>query len=77
MNAIRVEKVIEHDGELHLSGIPCHKGDKVEAIVLVVQSAADEVKRQEAIAQLLEHARKSNFYSTAPYPKREELYDRS
>ena len=76
MNAIRVETVIEKDGELHLSGIPCHRGDKVEAIVLVVQRA-DEAKRQEAIARLLEHARTSNFYSTAPYPKREELYDRT
>lgn len=34
MNAARVETTVEADGELHLTQLPCRRGDKVEAIVL-------------------------------------------
>ncbi len=39
MNAIRVETTVESDGELHLTELPCRRGDKVEAIVLILGQA--------------------------------------
>lgn len=41
MNAVRLEKVLENDGELILTGLPYRKGQKVELIVL------SEVREQE------------------------------
>ena len=85
MNAIRVETTIETDGELHLTDLPCRRGDRVEAVVLVlrpVTGAADEnsrereTTRQEALARLRQLVAKSTFRSTGPYPTRDELYDR-
>jgi hypothetical protein len=35
MNAVRVETTVEADGELPLTDLPCRRGGKVEAIVLV------------------------------------------
>ena len=37
MNAVRVEMTVEADGELHLTNLPCRRGDKVEAIVLILE----------------------------------------
>src|SRR5213080_2614689 len=37
MNAVRVETTVEADGELHLTDLPCRRGDKVEAIVLILE----------------------------------------
>jgi hypothetical protein len=37
MNAVRVETTVEADGELHLTELPCRRGDKVEAIVLILE----------------------------------------
>jgi hypothetical protein len=33
MNAVRAETPVEADGELHLTELPCRRGDKVEAAV--------------------------------------------
>ena len=82
MNAIRVETTIEQDGELHLKNIPCRKGDRVEAIVLVLEPPlgpsdnSDNEERRQAAEDFLKHARASKARSTGPYPKRDELYDR-
>lgn len=82
MNAIRVETVIQSDGELHLSHLPCRKGERVEAIVLLLDSAQGvamerEAQRAAALRQLLERAKTSQFRSTGPYPTRDELHERS
>ncbi len=37
MNAVRVETTVEADGEWHLTDLPCRRGDKVEAIVLILE----------------------------------------
>jgi len=84
MNAVRVETTIECDGELHLKQLPCRRGDKVEAIVLLVEPASpeqiaamDEARenaREAAIQAFLEMARNSPFRLTGPLPSREELY---
>jgi hypothetical protein len=37
MNAARVATPVETDGELHLTELPCRRGDKVEAIVLILE----------------------------------------
>ena len=84
MNAVRVETMIESDGELYLSDLPCRRGDKVEAIVVILepasQSTADaerERARAAAVEQFLALARSSSFRSTGPYPTRDELHERS
>lgn len=82
MNAVRVETTVESDGELHLTELPCRRGDKVEAIVRVLEPAsrsADEERekaRAAALEQFLALARSSLFRSAAPYPSRDELYER-
>lgn len=83
MNAFRVETTVESDGELHLTELPCRRGDKVEAIVLILEpasrTAADaerEKARAAALEQFLALARSSSFRSTGPYPTRDELYER-
>ena len=76
MNAIRLERTIEKDGELHLADLPCRRGDRVEAIVLVLPQTPDEEKREEALQRYLARAKSSGFCSTGPYPTREELHER-
>lgn len=83
MNAVRVEATIESDGELHLTELPCRRGDKVEAIVLVLEPASRsaagverEKVRAAALEQFLALARSSSFRSTGPYPTRDELHER-
>ncbi|MEW6104131.1 MAG: hypothetical protein AB1630_10045 [bacterium] len=39
MEAIRLNKVIERDGEIFVRGLPCKKGEYVEMILLVESSA--------------------------------------
>jgi len=77
MATIRIEAVMEQDGELHLTGIPARKGDRVEAVVHVIESKLDDREREEALQRFLERARASQARSTGPYPKRDELYDRT
>jgi hypothetical protein len=83
MNAFRVETTVESDGELHLTELPCRRGDKVEAIVLILEQAsrpaadaAREKARATALEQFLTLARSSSFRSTGPYPTRDELHER-
>jgi hypothetical protein len=35
MNTIRVETVVESDGVLHITDLPCQKGDRVEAVIVL------------------------------------------
>jgi len=39
MEAIRLRKVIEKDGEVFVTGLPCRKGQYVEMILLIEPSA--------------------------------------
>jgi hypothetical protein len=39
VNAVRIETTIRTDGELHLTRLPCRQGDRVEAVVLILQAA--------------------------------------
>ena len=83
MKAVRVEVTVEADGELHLTALPCRRGDKVEAVVRVLeassQSDADvelETARAMALEQFLVLARSSSFRSKGPYPTRDDLHER-
>jgi hypothetical protein len=76
MNPIRIETTIESDGVLHIANLPCHKGDHVEAIILLQQQTAASA-RQTARQRFLNRARQSSFRSPAPYPAREELHERN
>ena len=83
MNAFRVETTVESDGELHLTELPCRRGDKVEAIVLILEPAFPseanvdrENARATALKQFLALAQSSSFRSTGPYPARDELHER-
>jgi hypothetical protein len=75
MRSIHVKTVADVDGELHLSNLPVHKGDAVEAIVLMPDGMTDECRRR-AREEFLEHARSASFRSSGPYPSREELHER-
>jgi len=77
MTAIRIETTVQTDGELHLTQLPCRRGDRVEAIVLILGTLAEEKKREEARQRFLELARASQFRSTGVYPARDELHERS
>lgn len=76
MNPIRVEATIESDGILHIVNLPCHKGDRVEAIILL-QEQAKSSSRQAALQRFLSRARQSSFRSSGSYPRREELHERN
>lgn len=83
MNAVRVETTVEADGELHLTELPCRRGDKVEAIVRALEPASSptdekrEKARAAAVEQFLALARSSSFRSAGPYPTRDELHERT
>lgn len=79
MLATKIETTVQNDGELHLTALPCRKGDRVEAIILVLSNGEDadaEKKRQEALKRFNERADASTFRSTGPYPTRDELHER-
>jgi hypothetical protein len=86
MNAVRIETTIQTDGELYLCQLPCRRGDKIEAIILVLDSSTDqesgvavdndENEREQALKRFLERAQASKFRSTGPYPSRDELHER-
>ncbi|MCI0463553.1 MAG: hypothetical protein L0Z62_41990 [Gemmataceae bacterium] len=86
MNAIKIETTIQTDGELHLTRLPVRKGERVEAIVLLLdrtngqgpeKHAPAEKAREEALKRLQARADASQFCSQGPYPSREELHERS
>lgn len=76
LNAIKLEASIEKDGELHLTGLPCKRGNRVEIIVLVTDERT-EADREEALQRFLAHANASTFKSEGPYPTRDELHERN
>jgi hypothetical protein len=76
MNPIHVETTIESDGILHIANLPCRKGDRVEAIIVLPQQI--EASAQSAAKQrFLTRARQSTFCSSGRYPSREELHERN
>ncbi len=75
MNPIHVEATIESDGILHIADLPCHKGDRVEATI-VLQDRGEANQRQAARQRFLTRARQSSFRSSGAYPCREELHER-
>jgi hypothetical protein len=80
MIATKIELTVQNDGELHLTQLPCRKGDRVEAIILVLENGVDsseeEKKREEALQRFLARAEASTFRSSGPYPTRDELHER-
>ena len=80
MIATKIEMTVQNDGELHLTQLPCRKGDRVEAIILVLENHVDdaeaEKKRAEALKEFNALANASTFRSIGPYPTRDELHER-
>ena len=81
MDSIKIETTIEQDGELHLTQLPCRKGDRVEATLSILvrngENAAREKVREEALKRFQARADASRFKSVGPYPARDELHERS
>jgi hypothetical protein len=88
MNAARVETTFEADGELHLTELPCRRGYKVDAIILILEQpsrpapgAEREKARAAAVDQFLPLARSSSFRSDRngdiPPPVRPATQDRT
>jgi hypothetical protein len=75
MNTVKVDAVVETDGELHLTDLPCRKWDRVNAIVQIHEARGDDVRRAAALERFIQLAQNSRFCSTAPYPSRDELHD--
>ena len=75
MNPIHVEATIESDGILHISDLPCRRGDRVEA-VLVISQQNESSLHLAARQRFLARVRQSHFRSSTPYPSREELHER-
>ena len=76
MQAIRIEATVQEDGELRLAPLPCRKGQRVEAIVLLPDQA-EKGDKEAARESFLRRARASRFRSQGPYPARDELHERS
>jgi hypothetical protein len=80
MLATKIETIVMSDGELHLTQLPFRKGDRVEAIVLILENGVDsaeaEKRREEALKQFNALADASTFRSIGPYPTRDELHER-
>ena len=76
MSTMKVQAIVEADGELHLKGLPYRKGQRVEAVLQVDEGPERERERQEAMKRLLEISEKSQFRSEGPYPSRDELHER-
>jgi hypothetical protein len=81
MHQVRIEATVQNDGELHLTDLPWRKGDKVEAVVSILQASdvtpdEQEKQRQEALQRFLARASASKFRSVGPYPTRDELHER-
>lgn len=53
MEAVRVHQVVEKDGEILVTGLPCKKGQQVEMIVLIEPVAIPE--RPRLTARQLRH----------------------
>jgi hypothetical protein len=75
MRAVKVQSHIEKDGELHLKGLPCVAGNRVEVIILVTDETT-QAERDEALKRFNERADQMQFRSTGPYPTRDELHER-
>ena len=75
MEPIHVETIVQTDGEVHISKLPFHKGDHVQAII-TLHEIADEERREIAKKEFLERALNSKFKSIGPYPTRDELHER-
>lgn len=75
MDAIHIETVVESDGELHITNLPYHKGDRVRAMI-AIHNEPKERERESARQRLLERSRRSQFRSSGPYPTRDELHER-
>jgi hypothetical protein len=76
MSSLKVNSVVQKDGELSLTNLPCRKGDQVEA-TLIIRPRVSEEEREQALQRLIERAKASTFRSTGPYPTRDELHERS
>ena len=76
MTSIRIETVVESNGELHLSHLPYQKGDRVEALI-TLRAPVDQQTEDAARQQFLARARRSLFCSSGPYPSRSQLHERS
>ncbi len=48
MEAIRLHKMVEKDGEIVITGLPCKKGQAVEMIILLEPTAVADRSRSSA-----------------------------
>jgi hypothetical protein len=77
MSTLKIQAIVEADGELHLKDLPYRKGDRVDALLQVNEEAPDRERQQkEAMERLLARAKASTFCSEGPYPTRDELHER-
>lgn len=73
MNSFSIRTFLEKDAEVHLTGLPFQKGDRVEVIVTLLDNAE---ARDQALHRFTDRAKQSKFRSDGPYPTRDELHER-
>lgn len=69
-------KGIYRNGKIELSETPSEVGESAEVIVTFIGVQASEQERKAAIERVVEDMREGLSLGGAPYPKREDLYDR-
>ena len=52
MEAVRIRSTVDQDGEVHLSGLPCKRGQEVE-LILIFEEEADRPTNRLTARQLL------------------------
>lgn len=67
----KINTIIQTEGVLHLTGLPYHRGDRVEGLV-TLSPATGLSGREHARERFLARARQSRMCSQTPYPRRDE-----
>jgi len=78
VQTIKINAIVETDGELRVSNLPCRKGDHVEGLLVLPDHVDDAASGQRKAARdrFLRRARSVVFRSTRAYPSRDELHER-
>ncbi len=74
MDGLRITTIAEKDGELHLTALPFRKGDRVEAVLVLIEGNGTD--RERACVRFLERAAASALSSSGPYLSRDDLHER-
>ncbi len=82
MQTIELETTVETDGEIRFTDVPCRRGDRIKALVVLPEAVIEKGEaarargRANARERFLQLTHTNAFRSEGPYPSRDELHDR-